>query len=128
MRLLTDILVVAAGGAVGASLRYLTSVVVPLVFGGRLVVATAIVNLLGCFLIGILWTVLQASQFDRRISLLLLVGVLGSLTTFSTFAFEGFELMSSGRIAIGLLYMVASNIVGVALVALGVVVGRAMAG
>ncbi len=128
MRLLTDILVVAAGGAVGASLRYLTSVVVPLVFGGRLVVATAIVNLLGCFLIGILWTVLQASQFDRRISLLLLVGVLGSLTTFSTFAFEGFELMSSGRIAMGLLYMVASNIVGVALVALGVVVGRAMAG
>ena len=126
MRLLVDLLVVAAGGAVGASLRYLTSVVTPLLFGGRLVAATAIVNLAGCFLIGVLWTVFQTSHVDRRISLLLLVGVLGSLTTFSTFALEGFELMTHGRIGYGLLYMLGSNVIGLALVAVGVFVGRSL--
>lgn len=124
MRVLVDILVVAAGGAIGASLRYVTSVVTPLLFGGRLVAATAIVNLVGCFLIGILWTVFQAWDVDRRISLLLLVGLLGSLTTFSTFALEGFELMTHGRVAYGLLYVVGSNVVGLALVAAGVLAGR----
>lgn len=85
---MTAFLLVAAGGAIGAGVRYLLVVLV----SGRFPTAILIANLAGSFLLGIL---LRSADSD----LLLLVGVgfCGALTTFSTFALDTLVLAREGR-------------------------------
>ena len=93
------VLLVGAGGFVGSVARYLMS-------GGahRLMpaaefpVGTLSVNLLGCFLIGLIAGVAESrSLFSPELRTLLLIGVLGGFTTFSTFAYETLALASDGE-------------------------------
>jgi len=88
------ILIIAAGGAIGASLRYLTGIGISKLTGAsKVFTGTVVVNILGCFLAGLIigWREI----FDPAVTELILfftIGVLGSYTTFSTFALESLEL------------------------------------
>jgi fluoride exporter len=85
---------VALGGAIGAVLRYLTSLAAIKFFKKTSVfTGTLIANAAGCFLAGILLAIFsQADGISESLILFLTVGVLGSYTTFSTFALESSKL------------------------------------
>jgi fluoride exporter len=87
---LKESLWVAAGGMLGASLRHGTNHLVPLLAGERyLLTATFAENILGCFLIGVLFTFLKKrSDKNRNLNLFLLTGMIGSYTTYSGFMTE----------------------------------------
>jgi fluoride exporter len=87
---MTQVLLVALGGAIGAILRYLTGLITIRVVGKSMVfTGTVIANSLGCLLAGILlgWFT-TTGQPGEGIALFLTVGILGSYTTFSTFSLE----------------------------------------
>jgi fluoride exporter len=109
-------LVVLLGGAVGSLARYLTATAVMTRFQGRFPLGTLIVNLSGCFLIGVLAQKLEPYPAWR---LFLIVGILGGYTTFSGFAWETFAAVRDGSPWIGLLNVTASVILGYLAVWLG---------
>lgn len=128
MTTLQSVWAIGAGGAAGALLRYgISSGVKRVVPEDWLWTATMSVNLLGCLLIGVL-LVLNA----RRLLLppvmfqFAIVGLLGSLTTFSTFAAEVLELLREGRTGHAALHTGINLIIGVACVWLGAAVTTAL--
>jgi CrcB protein len=120
----TRILVaVALGGAVGAVVRLLVSMLVERVADGPLPLATLIVNVLGCFLFGLAWA-LHDGGWSRVSCAAVFVGFLGAFTTFSTFAFEGLELLDRGRPLLLALHLFGHNAVGAAAMVAGQWLGR----
>jgi len=115
------LLLIALGGALGTLARYGTHVLAKGA-GERLAfpIATLAVNLLGCFAIGYLQGVLiERWPVREEYRLMLIVGFLGGFTTFSTFGWDAAQLLRDGQVVRGLVYAVASNVVGIALVFAG---------
>ena len=82
--------------------------------------ATLMVNLLGCFLIGLLWGVFSKNGNEgSNWALFLTVGFCGGFTTFSTFSKEALVMLQSGNVWGFAGYVAISVIAGIALVALG---------
>jgi CrcB protein len=120
------LLLIALGGALGTLARYGTHVLAKGA-GERLAfpVATLAVNLLGCFLIGFLQGALvERWPVREEYRLMLIVGFLGGFTTFSTFGWDTAALLRDGEVGRAVVYLAASNVVGVALVFAGYGVGR----
>lgn len=107
---------VAAGGAVGAVARYLVGAALP----AHPLAATLAVNLLGCLLLGLL---VGRRPDDPVLRPLLGTGVLGGFTTFSALALQTDRLLAD-RPLLGLSYLAATTAGGLALVALGLRLGR----
>ena len=96
--MIKQVLVVAAGGAIGAVLRYLNAKAFTHFFGTPLPWATLIVNVVGCFLMGIAYTLLlDKYQASDSIRLFVMMGVLGALTTWSTFSMEAVLMLNYGE-------------------------------
>jgi CrcB protein len=92
------ILLVAAGGAVGSVARYLMASSIQTATGWEFPLGTVLVNILGCFLIGVLYVLLVARPDPRQdLRALLMVGVLGGFTTFSSFSLETVTMAMSGN-------------------------------
>lgn len=121
-----QIIVIALGGAIGAVLRYLVSLVVIHFAGESWPFGTLVVNLLGCFLIGFLWQLFDTVTHPHNTRLLVFTGGLGAFTTFSTFGLESLTLLQVGRSRDGMLYLAASNLGGLLCVWLGFVVSRSV--
>ena len=103
-----NILYVALGGAIGALLRYLTSNFFKILFPNFLL-GTFFVNILGSFLIGFLVSSLENKiPYDNFIKYFLIIGVLGSFTTFSAFSIEVVELYNNNKILLSLAYIFTS--------------------
>ena len=87
--------------------------------------ATLAVNLVGCFLIGLLWGVFSKNGTEGSIwALFLTMGVCGGFTTFSTFSKEALMMLQSGNLWGFAGYIAVSVVVGIALVALGYFLAR----
>ena len=110
----TTILLVAFGGGVGAVLRYFIAHVGQSLTSTSFPLGTLIVNVLGCALIGLISAMLigPLAQHREVLRLLLIVGVLGGFTTYSSFALDSIELIDGGRIGQALLYIILSNTIG----------------
>ncbi|MCT8986268.1 fluoride efflux transporter CrcB [Shewanella phaeophyticola] len=93
---MTNVLLVAIGGSIGAVLRYLLSIFMIQLFGSSFPFGTLMVNLLGSFLMGVVYALGQLSHVSPEIKALVGVGLLGALTTFSTFSNETLLLMQDG--------------------------------
>ena len=121
-----ELLAVGAGGFFGAIARYTASGLVQRVAGGSFPAGTFIVNIIGCLCIGVIMGLVETrSSLSPHWRLFLIVGLLGSFTTFSTFGYESVELLRSGALRMALLYVVGSAAVGLLLVVLGRSVVRA---
>ena len=102
---------VAAGGALGATGRWLVSEAVPV--AGGFPWPTFLVNMSGALLIGVLMVVVTDVVTGRPLLRPFLgIGVLGGWTTFSTYAVEARDLVAAGEPGLASLYVVASVVVG----------------
>lgn len=113
------LLIIALGGAIGAVSRFLMSETVFKLTGNAYPLGTMLVNLTGCFLIGLLWGVFNTFEIDNNLKPLIFTGFLGAFTTFSTFALENFYLIRNGEIQILTWNILISNIAGIVLVFAG---------
>jgi len=105
---LTNILLVATGGALGASLRYFIINIARYLYP-NLPLGTLFVNILGSFLIGFLMNYLENKNVsDVFIRYFIIIGILGSFTTFSAFSFDVIELLNNKKIFISLSYILIS--------------------
>lgn len=108
-----NLLAVFVGGGLGACLRYLTGVLISGNLKINLPVATFLVNIIGCFLIGFLCVIfIEKLQTSKQLKLLLTVGFCGGLTTFSTFSAEVFDMIQNGQLLNASAYTVLSVIIG----------------
>ena len=118
---------VGVGGFLGANARYLVGRLAVERVGAAFPYGTLFVNLTGCLLIGIVMAFLVERGVTNPIwRLLLVVGVLGGYTTFSSFAYESVLLLEQGRIWRAAVYVLASNAGGVAACAVGMAAIRAV--
>ena len=109
------LLAVAAGGAAGAVGRYLVMSGVGHLFGSGFPLGTIVVNVLGSFALGVL-VELSALAWSPAPELraLLVVGVLGAFTTFSTFSMDAVLLFERGNLGLAALYIVSSVVLSIA--------------
>ena len=110
-----EILIVGVGSFAGGVLRYILSVGLSKL--GRLwafPIGIIVINVLGCFLIGVLYGYFKSkATTDPVLPLLLMTGVLGGFTTFSTFSFETVQLLQQNEWLKAAFYVVGSVGLGV---------------
>ncbi len=120
------LLCIATGGAAGALLRYGLGGWVQRASGGSFPWGTLSVNLLGCLVVGLLWAVLDVVEVSANVRAMLLVGLLGAFTTFSTFSLEGLQLIENRQYALAVGYLGGSCLGGLVLVLAGLLAGRGL--
>ncbi|GAB4431957.1 MAG: fluoride efflux transporter CrcB [Chloroflexi bacterium OHK40] len=124
-----NILAVALGAAIGANLRYGLAAWAAQRLGTAWPYGTFLINVLGCLAIGALLTLAATRMpLSEPVRLLLVTGLLGGFTTFSTFGYEAFSLISAGNWLGAGLYLGASVVVGLLAVFLGAGLVRLITG
>ena len=124
--MIKSLLIVGTGSFIGGAMRYLLSTLMKNVCGQGFPWGTLMVNLLGCFLFGMLFAVFgKSSATDNTWYLLLTTGVCGGFTTFSTFANESVQMLQQGNTWGFVGYVATSVVAGLALIALGYGVAKA---
>ena len=118
--MIKSLLIVGTGSFIGGAMRYWLSTLMKSVCGQGFPWGTLMVNLLGCFLFGMLFAVFgKSSATDNTWYLLLTTGVCGGFTTFSTFANESVQMLQQGNTWGFVGYVATSVVAGLALIALG---------
>lgn len=118
--MIKSLLIVGTGSFIGGAMRYLLSTLMKSVCGQGFPWGTLMVNLLGCFLFGMLFAVFgKSSATDNTLYLLLTTGICGGFTTFSTFANESVQMLQQGNTWGFVGYVATSVVAGLALIALG---------
>jgi CrcB protein len=119
------ILLVASGGAIGSVARYLVGVGMARAFGVAFPYGTLTVNVIGGFLMG-LFIELLARRFDGspELRLFIAIGILGGFTTFSSFSLDVVVLWERGELATALFYVLASVILSIGALFLGLWLAR----
>lgn len=112
-----DLLIVGIGGFIGSSSRYGIFLLMSKYFSDKTYLATLIVNLLGCLLIG--WLGGIQTKLSTTQTLLLVTGLCGGFTTFSTYAFDGVKLFRAGLQLYAFGYLLISVIGGLLLCIVG---------
>ena len=121
-------LIVAAGGAIGAAARYLAGLWIVARLGAGFPWGTFFVNVTGSFLIGIILVLVERGTLPAEARLFLAVGVCGGYTTFSSFSYETLQLLNGGDAGPVLLNIFGQLLFCLLAVYLGVVFARALGG
>ena len=123
------LLLLGLAGGLGSLSRYGLSGLVQRLFGGSFPYGTFAVNVIGCFLFGLVWGILEERiVISPHTRIIVLTGFMGAFTTFSTYMFENLSLMQHGQWHMGLVNILGQNVVGLVLVFLGLALGRAVWG
>jgi CrcB protein len=117
-------LLVMLGAAVGGLGRFLLASAIGARFPLRIWYGTVLVNITGCFLIGVVMTILTQRQANPNWRLLLVVGLLGGYTTFSSFTWETYTLVKDGDFARGFANVAISVVAGYLALWCGAVLAR----
>lgn len=120
------LLFIALGGAAGAVSRYLLSSGAHALWEGKWPLGTLLVNMLGSFLIGVVFVLIERQVLHPDWRSVLMVGFLGAFTTFSTFSLESITLMENGHTLHALAYMVVSAVSCVLMAGLSIQLTRAL--
>ncbi|HUT42036.1 MAG TPA: fluoride efflux transporter CrcB [Gammaproteobacteria bacterium] len=122
---MNQLIAIATGGAIGALLRYWTSVAVHGRLGAAFPYGTLTVNVIGSLLMGFLYIwLIERLAAGPALRAFLLIGVLGAFTTFSTFSMETLNLLESGQVSRALANVLVSVFVCISAAGLGVFAAR----
>lgn len=123
------LLLIGLGGLVGTLCRYWLSGMLARRYGETFPAGTLVVNVLGCFVIGFLFYMFQeryvAGETARTV---VLVGLLGGFTTFSSYGLQTFTLLRDGELLYAAANIVASNVLGLLTVWVGYTLARILGG
>jgi fluoride exporter len=119
------LLQVALGGAIGAVMRYLTAVGAARLVGTGFPWGTLAANVIGCFLMGLLFAILVERGL-MRYAPFLLAGILGGFTTFSTYSLDAFLMWERGDHAAAGVYVVTTVILSLMALLAGLVAVRGL--
>lgn len=123
--MIKQLILVGIGGGLGSMLRFLVSVSTGRFVHGTFPLPTLLVNLSGCFLIGVLVGIFsQPPYVSNNMRFLLITGFCGGYTTFSTFAHENLLLIENQQIPLAIGYTLLSVVLGIALVWAGIWVSQ----
>lgn len=106
------ILAIGAGSFIGGVFRYILSLLIQGKAASVFPLGTLVVNLLGCFLVGVIFGFFDRGQLSHEWKLFLATGVVGGFTTFSAFSNESIVLLREGHTQAALLYIFSSVILG----------------
>ncbi len=121
--MLTPLIQVAIGGALGASARYLATAGMSRIIGHGFPWGTLMVNVVGSFLMGVLMVFLAKKGGDAYAPLLV-VGILGGFTTFSAFSLDALSLYERGQVALAGAYVAGSVILSLTAIVAGGMAAR----
>jgi len=122
-----NIIAIAVGAAIGANLRYSLSIWAAQRWGASFPYGTLIVNVIGSFAIGfVLVLATTRLSLSDTARLLIVTGLLGGFTTFSSLSFETYTLVTSGSWRAASLYVLSSFGLGIASVFLGAGIARVL--
>lgn len=125
--MLRTILIVGAGGFIGSALRYMIYVLVEKQLTSTFPWATFIANMLGCFIIGVVYALSEKGGFmSTHWRIFLTVGFCGGFTTFSSFAYDNLNLLKDNSLFYLLLNAGGSIILGILAVYLGIILVRSV--
>lgn len=110
---------IGSGSFIGGACRYLISLLFQQKIQGVFPWATFSVNLIGCFLIGIVFSAFEKGDISGDWKLFLATGVLGGFTTFSAFSMESLQLLRSGNAMMAMSYVLLSVVLGIVFSFLG---------
>lgn len=115
--MIKQILLVGLGGGIGTMMRYGTTLLIkPRLFP----LATLSVNIIGCFIIGLVFALsVKEAGISDNWKLFLATGICGGFTTFSAFSLENMGLLQSGKIGMALTYIILSVVLGILATFLG---------
>ncbi len=118
-------MLVALGSAIGGVARFLASKGIYSAAPMQFPLPTLVVNIVGCFLIGLIYAVsTRSGLMSEETRLLLTTGLCGGFTTFSAFAYENIVLMRNGAYSMVLVYITASVVMGILATFLGMSLGK----
>ncbi|MGI8657256.1 MAG: fluoride efflux transporter CrcB [Candidatus Limnocylindria bacterium] len=121
------LLFVGLGGFAGAIARYVVDARLTAWSGGALPWGTFVVNISGSFLLGLLFAlVVERAALAPELRAPLMIGFLGSYTTFSTLALESWRMIEDGLLLSATLNLAGSVLIGVTAAVAGVAIGRAV--
>jgi CrcB protein len=120
-------LVIGLGGFIGANARYIIGSWAAQKWGTSFPYGTFIINITGCFILGLFATLTLRYAWNDYWRLLIAIGFVGAFTTFSTFEYESLQLASEGSLAGAALNILGSVILGFLAAFLGVVIARLLA-
>jgi len=122
------LLLIFAGGGAGSVLRYGLTLLIHTRASSQFPWGTLAVNLIGCAAIGMLAALFDYRQVQPELRLLFIVGLLGGFTTFSSFGYESLRLIEAGRWTHAGVYILTSNLLGIALASAGYALIKQLAG
>jgi CrcB protein len=117
-----SLLFIFLGGGTGSVLRYLLTIGISRQGVTSFPWGTFAVNVLGCILIGVFYTMTSRIHISNEVRLMLTIGLCGGFTTFSTFSNESLQLLKSGMYPTFFAYVIGSVVLGL----LGVMLGAWM--
>jgi CrcB protein len=122
------LLQVALGGALGASLRFLSGAMILRAMGSGFPYGTMFVNVVGSFLMGFLafYMLERMDGSFSRYAPFVLTGVLGGFTTFSAYSLDALYLLERGRYASASVYMGGSVVLAIGALFLGMTIARSL--
>jgi CrcB protein len=124
---MTHVLLVAAGGALGAAFRHLSGIAAMRLMGIGFPYGTLFVNVFGSLLMGIFISWLaRRSGTSAELRLFVATGFLGGFTTFSAFSLDVANLVERSELSLALTYVLVSVVISIAAVFAGLWFGRAM--
>ena len=123
--MIKNLLIVGFGGAGGSMLRYAVQKVFNVHSAAAFATGTLLVNIAGCFLIGVLWSVVSRSlSWNEEMKLLLMTGFCGGFTTFSAFTLEGIGLLKESKTSLFIIYVTASVVGGLLATLIGIRIAK----
>src|ERR1035438_2034728 len=119
-------LFVGIGGCLGSILRFWLGSYIGSKMGTRFPYGTLVINVTGSFLIGFFALLTVKTHWSPNWRYLIPIGFIGGYTTFSSFEYETLRTIQDGQIALGVLYVATSVVVGFVAVWGGMIAGRAI--